>query len=123
MTQTIWAINKTHILKQVSTKMLLILSNENGSLFPTDYHGSAVVWKNNFYKQTRFRYSTEVTLGVTNPRLSHKFQTYLGFVSAVLMSDSPQVRERCLCCSLCWDVSLSAACHSIYVSSATSMVW
>lgn len=65
--QTIWAINKTHISKHVSTKTLLTLSNENGSLFPIDCHGSAIVWRNNFYKQARFRCSTEVTLDVTKP--------------------------------------------------------
>lgn len=65
--QTIWAINKIHILKHVSTETLLILSNENGSPFPIDCHGSAIVWRNKFYKQARFRCSTEVTLVVTKP--------------------------------------------------------
>lgn len=106
--QPIWAICKTVILKQPSTKMSLALSNANRSMFHIGCHGSPLTWKENCNKSTRFMGSTGVTRGVTKPRPPlMEFQT-ISLLSAVLMSDSHLVRGQCLC----WDVTASALCNS-----------
>lgn len=92
MIQPIWAICKTVILKQPSTKMSPALSNANRSIFHVGCHGSPLTWKENCNKSTGFMGSAGVTWGVTMPRPPlTEFQTIL-LLSAVLMSGSHLVR-------------------------------
>lgn len=79
----------TLILKQASTKMALILSNANRSIFRTGCHDSALTWTENCNKSTRFKGSREVTLRVTNPRLLESSRLFCVCASSLEVRQPP----------------------------------